>query len=63
MRVAYTIRPDGNHTVEVLDRQGENCNNILTQATGLGTVLQDEITGPDCDTVHETTGSGDDSTL
>lgn len=61
MKVKYIIRKDGTHTVEVLDRQGENCNTVLTQAQRMGTVLSDEVTGPDCETVHESTLGGEGS--
>jgi hypothetical protein len=53
--VKYTIPANGDGTfqIEVVDRGEENCNNILHQAQRMGTVLQDERTGPDCDEVHE----------
>ena len=37
----------------ILERGDENCAGAVIQAQRLGTVLSDEQTGPDCDTVHE----------
>lgn len=59
MRIEYLIDQAGQVVANVLDRQGENCAAAVTQAGRLGSVLSDERTGPDCDTVHEGVGGGD----
>lgn len=53
MQVKFTVKPSGEVITEVLDRQGENCNNIHQITQKLGEELLDERTGPDCDEVHE----------
>jgi hypothetical protein len=53
MKSEHLIYKDGTVKSTVLDRQGENCEAAVRQAQNLGTILSDERTGPDCDTVHE----------
>jgi len=53
MLVEITIKKDGSRTHEVIEReQGENCERIYQ--LNAGSIVDDERTGPDCDTVHET---------
>lgn len=50
----YTIPPnDSTFKVEVIDRQGENCDQAVLVAQRMGQVTNDERTGPNCDEVHE----------
>jgi len=53
MLVKVTIFPDGKRTHEVVERaEGENCERI--HMVDAGSILDEERTGPDCDSVHET---------
>lgn len=53
MLVEITIKADGSRVHEVIEReQGEQCDKIYT--INAGAMQEDERTGPDCDTVHET---------
>jgi hypothetical protein len=53
MLVEVLIYPDGKRTHEVIERvQGENCEKV--HLINAGAVVDEERTGPDCDTVHET---------
>jgi hypothetical protein len=53
MLIEVTIFPDGKRTHEVIERaEGENCERV--HMINAGSVIDDERTGPDCDTVHET---------
>lgn len=53
MLVEVIIYPDGKRTHEVIERsESENCQ-IIHQLDA-GSITGEEITGPDCDTVHET---------
>jgi len=57
MLVEITISPDGKRTHEVIERaQGEQCTKI--HMINAGSIIDEQITGPDCDTVHETEGNG-----
>lgn len=50
----YTIPPnESTFKVEVIDRQGENCDHAVNVAQRMGTVTNDQRTGPACDEVHE----------
>jgi hypothetical protein len=54
MRFDVYIYPDGKRTHEVTQKdENENCQNI--RMFDSGKFEGDEQTGPDCDTVHETT--------
>lgn len=53
MLVKIVISPDGQRTHEVIERaQGENCERV--HMINAGSIIDEERTGPDCDTVHET---------
>lgn len=57
MLVEITISGEGKRTHEVIERaQGEQCAKI--HQIDAGSITGEEITGPDCDTVHETEGNG-----
>jgi hypothetical protein len=58
MEFEARIKTDGTIVTDVKDRQGQDCNNIKRITQLMGKELSDERTGPDCDTVHETTGGG-----
>lgn len=50
----YTIPPnESTFKFEIIDRQGENCDQSVNVAQRMGTVTNDERTGPNCDEVHE----------
>lgn len=52
MLVEITIRKDGSRVHEVKEREtNENC--AIIRQLDAGAVRDEEITGPDCDTVHE----------
>lgn len=52
MLVEITIKKDGSRTHEVIERaEGENCERVYQ--LNAGAIVDDERTGPDCDTVHE----------
>jgi hypothetical protein len=55
MKGRTIIKKDGTVITEVLDRQGGDCKEVYKITERLGTQTGEEITGPDCDTVHETT--------
>jgi hypothetical protein len=56
MRVQVDIKKNGQVVVEVLDRnQGEHCTVAAHRLVQGLSVESDEIIGPDCDEVHETT--------
>ena len=59
MKMEYIIEKDGTVISNVLDRQGENCQVSVQQASAFGAIVSDERTGPDCDDVQEITGGGD----
>lgn len=53
MLVEITIEQDGSRKHEVIERaSNENCQKIHQLDTP--GITGEEITGPDCDTVHET---------
>jgi hypothetical protein len=53
MLVEISIYPDGKREHEVVEREtGENCERI--HQLNAGSIIDEERTGPDCDTVHET---------
>ena len=47
------IQKDGKIVTEVLNREGGDCKEVRRITERLGTEMGEEITGPDCDTVHE----------
>lgn len=55
MKGRTIIKRDGTIINEVIDREGGDCKEILKITERLGTQTGEEITGPDCDTVQETT--------
>jgi hypothetical protein len=58
MKGKFIIRKDGTVQTEVLDREGQDCKDIYKMTEHIGTQIDEEITGPDCDTAHETTYDG-----
>jgi hypothetical protein len=54
MRGRTIIKKDGTVITEVLDREGQDCKEVHKLTERLGGQVSEEITGPDCDTVHET---------
>lgn len=57
-RIEYIVDEKGEIVWNLLDREGENCALSVTQAQRLGTVTNEEVIGPDCDTVHEGVSGG-----
>lgn len=55
MRGKTTIKKDGTVITEVLDREGSDCREVYKLTQHLGETIGEEVTGPDCDTVVETT--------
>jgi hypothetical protein len=52
MLVEITIKKNGERTHEVIERdEGENCEKVYV--LNAGAIVDEEKTGPDCDTVHE----------
>lgn len=59
MRGKTTIKLDGTAFTEVLDREGSDCKEVVKLTERLGPTVDEQITGDDCDTTHETTyGAG-----
>lgn len=59
MKGRTIIKKSGKIITEVLDRQeGEDCKEVYKLTERLGRTTGEEITGPDCDTVHETFSEG-----
>ena len=54
MKGKTTIKPDGTVITEVLDREDHRCREVLKLTERIGQQIGEEITGPDCDTNHET---------
>jgi len=55
MKGKLTIKPDGTTVTEVLDREGQDCKEVLKLTERIGQQTGEEITGPDCATNNETT--------
>jgi len=53
MIVKFTVARNGETKTEVVDREGQNCKNVLKVTQALGKEKSHEITGPDCDKVDE----------
>ena len=53
MKFKFIVKTDGKIVTEVLDREGQQCSDILKVTQSLGTMLSDEHTGPECDRVEE----------
>ena len=58
MRGQTIIRKDGTAVTEVTERDGQDCKNVYKLTESFGKQISEEVTGPDCDTTHETTFSG-----
>ncbi len=58
MKARTIIRKDGTIETEVLDREGQDCKDVYKLTQHMGSQYHEEITGPDCDTAHETTFNG-----
>lgn len=58
MKGRTIIKRDGQIITEVIDRQGGDCKEVYKLTERLGTQTDEEVTGPDCDAVQETTFSG-----
>jgi hypothetical protein len=55
MRGRTIIKKNGEVIVEVLERGGQDCREVYKLTQHIGTQKNEEVTGPDCDTAHETT--------
>jgi len=55
MRGKTIIKKDGKVVTEVIDREGQDCKDVHRLTENVGKTVGEEITGPDCDEVHETT--------
>lgn len=55
MRGRTIIKKDGQVVTEVLDREGTDCKEVVRLTERIGQQVNEVITGPDCDTTHETT--------
>jgi len=55
MKGKTTIKPDGTVVTEVLEREGQDCKEVIKLTERIGRQIGEEITGPDCDTNNETT--------
>jgi len=55
MKGKTTIKPDGTVVTEVLEREGQDCKEVMKLTERIGQQIGEEITGPDCDTNNETT--------
>jgi hypothetical protein len=55
MRGKTTIKPDGTIITEVLEREGQDCKEVMRLTERIGQQVGEEITGPDCDPNNETT--------
>jgi hypothetical protein len=55
MKGRTIIRADGSVQTEVLEREGQDCKIVQKLTDAIGTQVSEEITGPDCDEVHENT--------
>ena len=54
MRGRTIIKKDGTVVVEVLERDGQDCKDVYRLTQHIGEQTDEEVTGPDCDTAHET---------
>ena len=57
MKFKNIIRKDGSVIVEVVERDGQNCSEILKTTQSIGKQVSDETIGPDCDRVEEINGN------
>lgn len=53
------IKTDGKVVHEVTNRNGQDCRKIEKIVQRMGKVVSDETTGPFCDKVNETSGTGE----
>jgi hypothetical protein len=53
MRGKTTIKKDGTIITEVLDREGSDCKEVYKLTERVGKQVDEEVIGPDCDSVHE----------
>lgn len=58
MKFDMIIGTDGKVVTEVTDRQDSICGNIKRVTNAVGTELNDEHIGPECDRVEEIQGGG-----
>jgi hypothetical protein len=56
MKGRTIIKKDGTIITEVLEREGQDCKEVVKLTERFGTKTSEEVTGPDCDTVRETVG-------
>lgn len=54
MKGRTIIKKDGSVVTEVIDREGTDCKEVMKLTERIGQQVSEEITGPDCDTTHET---------
>lgn len=53
MKYSAIIKQDGTIETEVIDREGTQCSKLRQFVGGVGQIVSDEQTGPECDEVHE----------
>lgn len=58
MKGRTIIKKGGKIITEVLDREEGDCKEVYKLTERLGRTTGEEVTGPDCDTVHETFSEG-----
>jgi hypothetical protein len=58
MKAKFIIKPDGTGVTEVIDREENDCREVYKITENIGTKVDEEVTGPFCDTAHETTYDG-----
>lgn len=59
MKFRVDIKKDGTINYEVLERaQGENCGTVSQRLVQGMRIQSEEVTGPDCDEVHESMNEG-----
>lgn len=56
MQIKFTIEKDGKIKTEVVDREDQECSNVLKITQSLGKTISHEQTGPECDKVEEIVG-------
>jgi hypothetical protein len=53
MLYSATIKQNGTIETEVIDREGTECSRLRQFIGGVGEIISDEETGPECDEVRE----------
>ena len=55
MRGKFIIKKDGTIVTQVIDREGSDCREVYRITERLGEMVDEQVTGPDCDSAIETT--------